>query len=347
MLFVTNRRIEGSRRSEAGRTICFAPGDPGAWRLPLFLSAARPRPVCRADRHPVLLDGCGGRRGGRSCSSSMASAASPRSAVFPDALQLQTLCDALEPGLVEVVAVVWPCDDDFGLVARLLGRPALGHGQRVRARSDARQVRGLARSPRHRGDLPQACQRRGALDGQPRARHRPGELGARLRCRAGSVPQPVPGRGGRCQRPVRARTAGCGPERGRAAMSSSITRRTTSRYGPARSSTSRTGSSAAGSATPARSASRRRRPTSSPSTVTISTTPTTRLAIPTCSPGPTAPQVPLSGMWSRPCARAALPVRRLKDGSWSWVQAPGWRPLPRTAIFLRKLQPHCPPDREH
>ena len=32
MLFVTNRRIEGSRRSQAGRGITFAPGDkePGA-----------------------------------------------------------------------------------------------------------------------------------------------------------------------------------------------------------------------------------------------------------------------------------------------------------------------------
>ena len=40
----------------------------------------------------------------------------PEARVFPEALQLQRLCDALAPDLVEVVPLVWPCDDDFGLV---------------------------------------------------------------------------------------------------------------------------------------------------------------------------------------------------------------------------------------
>ena len=40
----------------------------------------------------------------------------PELPVFPDAERLQRLCDALAPGLVEVVPLLWPCDDDFGLV---------------------------------------------------------------------------------------------------------------------------------------------------------------------------------------------------------------------------------------
>ena len=40
----------------------------------------------------------------------------PERRIFPDALRLQGLCDALAPDLVEVVPLIWPCDDDFGLV---------------------------------------------------------------------------------------------------------------------------------------------------------------------------------------------------------------------------------------
>ncbi len=115
MLFITNRRIEGSRRSQAGRTVTFAPGDnePGAslffcqrqgpdqylelTSIPFF---ARLR---RSVRRQVLFF-----IHGYNCQ--------PEARVFPEALQLQRLCDALAPNLVEVVPLVWPCDDDFGLV---------------------------------------------------------------------------------------------------------------------------------------------------------------------------------------------------------------------------------------
>jgi esterase/lipase superfamily enzyme len=115
MLFVTNRRIEGSRRSQPGRSIAFARDDqePGAslyfcqrhgpgryvelTALPFFSRLRR-------SRHRQLLFYVHG----FSCQ--------PEARVFPDALRLQALCDALEPGLAEVVAIVWPCDDDFGLV---------------------------------------------------------------------------------------------------------------------------------------------------------------------------------------------------------------------------------------
>jgi esterase/lipase superfamily enzyme len=115
MLFVTNRRVEGSRRSQAGRAIRFALDDdePGASlyfcqregpERYLELTAApffgRLR---RSARQQVLFF-----LHGYSCQ--------PERRIFPDALRLQGLCDALSPGLVEVVPLVWPCDDDFGLV---------------------------------------------------------------------------------------------------------------------------------------------------------------------------------------------------------------------------------------
>ncbi len=115
MLFVTNRRLDGSRRSQAGRKITFAADDnePGAslffcerqapeqylelTALPFF---GRLR---RSVRRQVLFY-----VHGFNCQ--------PEARVFPDAERLQRLCDLLAPGLLEVVPLVWPCDDDFGLV---------------------------------------------------------------------------------------------------------------------------------------------------------------------------------------------------------------------------------------
>jgi esterase/lipase superfamily enzyme len=114
MLFVTNRRIEGSRRSQAGRTLAFAddsePGaslyfcqrqGPGRYvELTAVPFLARLR---RSLRRQILLF-----VHGFNCQ--------PERAIFPDAERLQRLCDQLAPDLVEVVPLVWPCDDDFGLV---------------------------------------------------------------------------------------------------------------------------------------------------------------------------------------------------------------------------------------
>lgn len=115
MLFITNRRIEGSRRSQPGRRIDFAASDnePGAslffchrqgpeqyvelTAMPFF---ARLR---RSVRRQVLFY-----VHGFNCQ--------PEARIFPDAERLQLLCDMLAPDLVEVVPLVWPCDDDFGLV---------------------------------------------------------------------------------------------------------------------------------------------------------------------------------------------------------------------------------------
>ena len=115
MLFVTNRRIEGSRRSEAGRSVAFAKGDPEPGASLYFCQRLGPEQYVELTAAPFFSRLRRSRRRqllfyvhGFSCQ--------PESRVFPDALQLQALCDALDPGLVEVVAVVWPCDDDFGLL---------------------------------------------------------------------------------------------------------------------------------------------------------------------------------------------------------------------------------------
>ena len=40
----------------------------------------------------------------------------PERHIFPRAATLQSLCDAAEPDLVQVVPMIWPCDDDRGLL---------------------------------------------------------------------------------------------------------------------------------------------------------------------------------------------------------------------------------------
>lgn len=115
MLFITNRRIEDARRSQAGRTIHFALRDPEPGISLYFCQRLGPERYLeltaqpffsrlrRSPRQQVLFF-----VHGYNCQ--------PEQGVFPNAERLQALCDALAPNLVEVVPVVWPCDDDFGLV---------------------------------------------------------------------------------------------------------------------------------------------------------------------------------------------------------------------------------------
>lgn len=115
MLFITNRRIDGSRRSQAGRPISFAADDnePGASLF--FCQRQGPEQYIELTAMPFFgrLRRSARRQvlffvHGFNCQ--------PEARVFPDAMRLQSLCDALAPELVEVVPLVWPCDDDFGLV---------------------------------------------------------------------------------------------------------------------------------------------------------------------------------------------------------------------------------------
>lgn len=115
MLFVTNRRVLGGRRSQAGRDIAFdlADGEPGAsvyfchragpGSYTEVLSAPFFGRLRRSPARQLLLY-----LHGYNCQ--------PEAPVLPDAERLQRLCDELSPGLVEVVPLVWPCDGDFGVV---------------------------------------------------------------------------------------------------------------------------------------------------------------------------------------------------------------------------------------
>lgn len=115
MLFVTNRRLNEGRRSSAGRSISFdlTDSEPGASlyfcqrRGPGLYEELLAAPFLgrlrRSPRQQILL-----MAHGFNCQ--------PEKDVFPRAAELQNLCDMLAPGLVEVVPLVWPCDDDFGVV---------------------------------------------------------------------------------------------------------------------------------------------------------------------------------------------------------------------------------------
>lgn len=115
MLFVTNRRLNEGRRSAAGRAVSFdlADSEPGASlyfcrRLAAgayeeILAAPFFGRLRRSPHQQILLVAHG-----FDCQ--------PERDIFPRAVELQGLCDQLAPDLVQVVPLVWPCDDDFGLV---------------------------------------------------------------------------------------------------------------------------------------------------------------------------------------------------------------------------------------
>ncbi|HMR34017.1 MAG TPA: alpha/beta hydrolase [Geminicoccaceae bacterium] len=115
MLFITNRRLNEGRRSSAGRSISFdlTDSEPGAslyfcqrrgsGLYEELLAAPFLGRLRRSPRQQILLV-----THGFNCQ--------PEKDVFPRALELQGLCDQLAPGLVEVVPLVWPCDDDFGVM---------------------------------------------------------------------------------------------------------------------------------------------------------------------------------------------------------------------------------------
>ena len=116
MLFVTNRRIEGSRRSQPGRGIAFARGDqePGAslyfcQRLGpeqyVELTAVPFFSRLRRSRHRQLLFYVHG----FSCQPEARRL--PRRAAAAGAVRR-----ARRPSSPRWSPIVWPCDDDFGLV---------------------------------------------------------------------------------------------------------------------------------------------------------------------------------------------------------------------------------------
>jgi esterase/lipase superfamily enzyme len=115
MLFVTNRRIAGSRQSEAGRRIAFVEGDDEPGASLYFCERQGPGSYVELTAVPFFARL---RRGSRQQVLFLVHGfnCQPEQRIFPDAERLQDLCDALAPGLVEVVPLVWPCGDDPGLV---------------------------------------------------------------------------------------------------------------------------------------------------------------------------------------------------------------------------------------
>lgn len=115
LLFITNRRLLEGSRSQVGRAVHFdlADNEPSA---SLYFCVRNGADDCQELTAPVFL-----RRLRQSPRRQVlfyihGFDSLPERQIFPNALSLQALCDRLAPGLLEVVPLIWPCDDDFGLL---------------------------------------------------------------------------------------------------------------------------------------------------------------------------------------------------------------------------------------
>jgi len=115
MLFVTNRVLEQSHRSRRGRNVAFDLDDTNALQSVFY---------CRRKAEGDYLE-----IGGQSFLEELRNSAAeqilvyvhgfsnlPEPHIFPRAETLQRLCDAHRANMVEVVPVIWPCDNDKGIV---------------------------------------------------------------------------------------------------------------------------------------------------------------------------------------------------------------------------------------
>jgi esterase/lipase superfamily enzyme len=114
MLFITNRAIRQSRRSRIGRGISFAKVNVAEQSVFFCRREGKEeytevgsknffKELKESDYKQILIYIHG--------YSNL-----PEENVFPTVNALQALFDAKEPGLVQVVPLVWPCDDDYGVV---------------------------------------------------------------------------------------------------------------------------------------------------------------------------------------------------------------------------------------
>ena len=115
MLFITNRGLKQSKRSRAGRKVDFdlnnteaeqslyfcrrnGEGDYVEVTSGPFMQALR---ECNAEQIVLFLHGFSNL---------------PEDAIFPRVAELQELLDDRRPNLAQVVPLIWPCDNDFGIV---------------------------------------------------------------------------------------------------------------------------------------------------------------------------------------------------------------------------------------
>jgi len=115
MLFITNRALNEGFETEPGRSISFRLDDNSVQHSlyycqrtgkdsytelgsQAFLASLK---ECATKQVLIYLHGYSNL---------------PEPDIFPRATKLQKMCNAKKPGLVEVVPVIWPCDNDLGIV---------------------------------------------------------------------------------------------------------------------------------------------------------------------------------------------------------------------------------------
>ncbi len=115
MLFITNRRLEEGPRSRPGRRVHFDLSDSEPSPSLFFCERRGVENYVELTAVPFFNRLRGGGRpqilfylhGFNS---------QPEKDIFPIAARLQALLDRLSDRAVEVVPLIWPCDDDFGLL---------------------------------------------------------------------------------------------------------------------------------------------------------------------------------------------------------------------------------------
>ena len=115
MLFITNRNFRQSKRTRIGRKVDFDLNDNEAGQSVYFCE--------RRDKESYVE--IGNRNFFKALKESKYEQVMlyihgysnlPETHIFPMTQVLQQLCDQIEPNLVQVVPIIWPCDNDRGLV---------------------------------------------------------------------------------------------------------------------------------------------------------------------------------------------------------------------------------------
>ena len=115
MLFITNREPKGSIRSKKGRPFQFDLNKNSPSNSVYFCKRN-----AKDDYQEICIEDFMGQL--KSCQVKQlllfvhGFSNLPEPDIFPRVEKLQKLFDAKEPGLIEVVPMIWPCDNDFGIV---------------------------------------------------------------------------------------------------------------------------------------------------------------------------------------------------------------------------------------